>query len=375
MPRMCRAVIAAFAALCGLTASGTALGQPSPPQEFWSGIELPLLPGERYVPLPNGCGLIENEGQQPSADYTSLRWEGACRYGLVHGAGFWNYFDTANGKWTGLTMPLALPMMGGFYLGRGIPVATANYVGLPVHYRRTESVGLQLQPDPRPYTQAEAERAANWSLGADVFDRGGKLSSRLLASKITASPTSEVAEYVWLYKNYCKTDIDIPDLRTNIYKYSLDKDLLGFLVLETDIVTAGRKKITEALRPFCANAVARRTGGTGRGDLGRPDEIFANVDYGYWHAVVTTRSVIPRQADGTRGSETRSVDIGLCPVLGDISSCETVWRTVLAPYKAELAQLRPLVEQERRALMVQLDELHAPLEAAIRAKARELAGR
>jgi hypothetical protein len=121
------------------------------------------------------------------------------------------------------------------------------------------------------------------------------------------------------------------------------------------------------LRPFCEQAYARLK----REGRHRPDptnmygsEPFRHLDYGYYHYVDVTRMV------GAAGQETKHTSHEtVCPIPGDDSSCEAIWKPLLAPMiAARDAERRQLAESEaaREALV-------APLEAAYRARLERLA--
>lgn len=367
------------ALLGALGLAGTAFGQ-APPREPWTGMERPLLPGERYVALPHGCGLIEQDGQA-TTDYTDIRWVGPCRFGLIHGEGIWEARDSSTGRWYTWDRPFKWNGIAAYHLGRYLPSASSpsassQWAHLPYDPDAGRTVSFNLWPEPRPYTPKE--RAELYSPDSpDVFDVRGRGAERTLAQSRSESGDSTTQRRVSLKKVSCSIDSDRPDLRVKAWKYSASKNPLGWEIAENNPVArhelgARRAELNERLRPFCASELARRTGGTNRGTY-EPFEIWRDVDYGYWFAVSTTRYVTTKKPDGTSESTSTVERFDLCPTLNNIYSCEPVWRAALAPMRAELEQLRPQAIEQRAALITQLDQLYAPLTAAWQAKAREFA--
>lgn len=94
-----KGIAAASAMLVAALASGNAIAQAQPAAlatetvPTFLGIDLPLRPGERVIPVgKNGCGIVSYVPDPGSFDglaarWSKAEWDGACRFGLVHGPG------------------------------------------------------------------------------------------------------------------------------------------------------------------------------------------------------------------------------------------------------------------------------------------------
>lgn len=330
--------------------------------------ELPvsLLPGERYIRLSDGCGLMVRPGDYNyTLDGRKYRWIGACRFGLIHGGGLLDYIPDPGAK----VYPKAATIMEGpgrgrYYYGRMVAHYTAGYAHLPPSPEQPQLRYVSVN-EVKPL---DAERRA-WYRRYDlderfsVFSQWGLNTYEVFGHDVQNAAVGSTQRRLELARTPCK--VDLRDRR-----YRLADDVLGHLSGDAAARAKFLRSDLSRLRSFCQAALARRVAELG-GATPSAHALFDEVNYGYVFAVQEVRYV----TDAANNITVYTDSLELCPQMTDITSCEPLWRAAQARYQAEVDALRPQVIAQRAATIAALDQMFAPHEAAMKRRLEEVARR
>lgn len=306
----------------GATAPQTAATGPVDP---FTGMRIPLAPNEVMLPLKNGCNLITRAGGYEAAGVGTMKWFGACRFGLAHGLGYLasnadkspNELSPTNMRW-----------------GHIILVKPA--------FKSNEYDVVQVETNMLSETIFLKERIPVMkSGGLGLFTRNGEFDISNLVMLSRWDDTGRAYETLDVKKNVCPLfSVD-----------SIEKELARET---TPPLSAAQIRLLASL---CNTALARlKAEGRVSGRVtGWPLTPYADVDYGYY-------LLFYRSAHG--GYE----DVTLCTTPASAEGCEAALRAMIAPYQARRDAMRVEGPVVAAAAAAELQRRFEPLEAARRQK-------
>ena len=334
--RICsRLAFAAFLALA-LPADTLAQGAAAPqtvatgPIDPFTAMRIPLAPDEVMLPLKNGCNLITRAGGYDAAGVATMKWFGACRFGLAHGRG---YLASDLSKPPGELSPVIMRWGHIFVMKPAFKINDSEVVQFETN-TRSETLFLQ---EPTPVWK---------SGGRGLFNRNGGFEFAILAQLSRWDDKGRSYETLDVNKNDCP--IFIP--------FSMEKSLAG------ETLPPFSAAQVRLLLPICNAALARlKAEGRVSGRVTDwPLTPYANVDYGYY-------VVFYRSAHG--GYE----DVTLCATPASADGCEAALKAARAPYEARRDALRAEGPAWVATDAAGLKRLFEPLEAARRQKIQAVA--
>lgn len=295
------------------------------PVDPFTGMRIPLAPNEVMLPLKNGCNLITRAGGYDAAGVGTMKWFGACRFGLAHGRGY--LASDADKSPNGLS-PTTMRW------GHIFSVRPA--------FKINEYDVVQVETNMLSETLFLKERIPVMkSGGLGLFTRNGEFEMGNLVMLSRWDDKTRTYETLDVKKATC------PIFLTNPMEKELARETIPPL-------SAAQIRL---LAPHCNAALARlKAEGRVSGRVTDwPLTPYADVDYGYY-------VVFYRSAHG--GYE----DVTLCTTPASAEGCEAALRAMIAPYQARRDAMRVEGPVVAAAAAAELQRRFEPLEAARRQK-------
>lgn len=312
-----------FAVCLAVATPPVAQAQTQAPVDPVSGHPIPVLPGQFVLRTQTGCVVIADA---PFASMANFRWNGPCRYGVVHGAGVW--------QWDNKQSIDALE-----YGYRKFSKGDDNEVEL----RRTGS--------------------QDWEhltiLARDVRDPEFEIPRGTFHDKVMVEyKTVHDGHFIQRSMLFRRTSCGQGDETGDI-----PKDIAAFVMKRYNFT----KEEAQNIDKYCRASLKRLYDGH-----------FDNYNFGfYYHASVneTDQLIIPDDGGSIASQYKGARHSRLCANLTSPNGCEAAWQPMLAEFVSRFDQMKAEEPARTAQARAEMRERFAPLKVAWARKAAALAAK